>query len=173
MPAGIKVLPMDVNIWPKLHPNRTIPSCIFFSFALGSQPIQKKRWKLGCKRLKVVLLLHHVGPTLPEWGGPGKPQTPSRLQTDGKIFYETCSAHCKVHRPINHPKCKNGLEPPASGCPLRRPLQERSLCKVGQQRRRQHSPQSTTQPLDPTQRRHGPAGGSGRRWALTCFDMFL
>ena len=107
--------------------------------------IQKKRWKLACKRLKVVLLLHHVGPTLPESGGPGKPQTPSTLQTDGKIFYETCSAHRKVHRPINHPKCKNGLEPPASGCPLRRPLQERSLCKVGQQRRRRQQVQGWVQ----------------------------
>ena len=28
---------------PKLHPNRTIPSYIFFSFAFGSQPLQPEQ----------------------------------------------------------------------------------------------------------------------------------
>ena len=38
MPTGIYVLHMDVNIWPKLHPKRTIPSCNFFSFTVCTQP---------------------------------------------------------------------------------------------------------------------------------------
>ena len=88
--------------------------------------------------LKVVLFLHHVGPPLPEWGSPGKPQTTQQTSDEwNHIFRNLVRPLQSTSAYYKSSGCKNGLEPPASGCPLRRPLQERSLCKVGRRRRRQ------------------------------------